>query len=234
MNKLDGFGPVYVINLKSRKDRKDYITKELKANKVKYELIEAVDGSTADFESMVINHKEVPITKNEMGATVSHLKAIKHYLDNSDSDYAIIIEDDLSFETVENWDFTFQEFVDSVDKDFDILQMCIIHNYNINKKLHIREAGDWSSACYFITRKWAEQLVAKHIVEDKYRLYRGNKSVADSIIYEKAKVYSIPLFTNNLEFDSNINQQNMTGSHLRSYNQIIKYWEVYSATKNNS
>jgi hypothetical protein len=226
MNKLENFGPVYVVNLKSRKDRRDYITKELKANKIKYELIEAVDGSTADFESMVINHKEVPITKNEMGATVSHLKAIKHYLDTSDSEYAIIIEDDLSFETVENWDFTFQEFLDSVDKDFDVLQMCIIHNYNINKKLHIREAGDWSAACYLITRKWAEKLVAKHIVEDQYRLYRGNRSVADALVYEKGKVYAIPLFTNTLEFDSSINKANMTGSHLNSRNQIIQYWKV--------
>lgn len=231
MNKLENFGPVYVINLKSRKDRKDYITKELKANKIKYEFIEAVDGSTADFESIVTNHKEVPISKNEMGATLSHINAIKHYLETSDSEYAIIMEDDLSFETVKYWDFTFQEFLDSIDKDFDVLQLCIIHNYNINKKLHIREAGDWSAACYLITRKWAQKLIDKHISEEKYRLYRGNKSVADSLVYEKGRVYSMPLFTNTLEFESDINKANMAGSHLRSRNQIIKHWEVVDATK---
>jgi glycosyl transferase family 25 len=231
MNKLDGFGPVYVINLKSRKDRRDYIVKQLKDNKIKYELIEAVDGSVVDFEELVNTPKQVPITKNEMGATISHLNAIKHWLETSDSDYGFIIEDDLSFETVDYWDFTFTEFLDSVDRDFDILQLCIIHNYNIVKKLHIREAGDWSAACYIITRKWAESLIKKHWDGKKYRLYKGNMSVADALIYEKAKSYSIPLFTNTLEFDSSINQSNMTGSHLSSRNQILEYWKVRDASK---
>ncbi len=232
MNKLEGFSPVHVINLKSRKDRRDYIFSELKERKIQYKLIEAVDGSKVKFEDLVVNPKEVPISKNEMGATVSHLNAIKTWLETSDSEYGIIIEDDLSFETVDYWDFTFDEFVKSVDRDFDILQLCIIHNYNIVKKLHIREAGDWSAACYLITRKWAEKLIKKHWDGKKYRLYRGNASVADSLVFYGARAYSIPLFTNNLQFESSINQVNMSGSHLSSRDQILEYWKVKHATKN--
>ena len=53
LNKLKGFEPVYVINLKSRTDRFDYIKKQLKENKVSnYTVVEATDGNSAIWDDL--------------------------------------------------------------------------------------------------------------------------------------------------------------------------------------
>ena len=104
LNKLKGFEPVYVINLKSRTDRFDYIKQQLEENNLSnFNIIEAIDGNSTDWENLVFNRHHLSLTDSELGATISHLSTIKKWLETSDSDYAIIIEDDLSFETVKYW-----------------------------------------------------------------------------------------------------------------------------------
>jgi GR25 family glycosyltransferase involved in LPS biosynthesis len=234
-NKLEGFSPVYVINLKSRTDRFNYIVNELKSNNVSdYEIIEAIDGASTDFNKIVHDRESLKISDSELGATLSHLKAIKHWLDTSVSDYAIIMEDDLSFETIKYWNFNFKDFVKSVEKKYNMLQLCIIHNFKINTDLHIRERRDWSAACYLITRNRAEVLIGNFYVDGKYKLPSGNvNAVADSLIYAKSRCYSQPLFTYTMDFETSIesignskqDKENPKGIHHRSRNEIIEFWE---------
>ena len=44
---------------------------------------------------------------------MSHLKAIKHFYEETDDDYCMILEDDVDFSTVRYWNFTWQEFFGS-------------------------------------------------------------------------------------------------------------------------
>ena len=225
-NKLKGFGPVYVINLEEREDRRNYIENALKnAGVKKYKLTKAINGNSPEVNDLIHGKEKIPLSNPEIGASISHLQTIKQWLEESNSDYAIIIEDDLSFETVEFWDFNFEEFLSSINKEYDILQFCIIHNYRINRKFHMKEKQDWSAACYLIKREWAQKLIDKHYVDGKIALYPNRESLADSLIYREAKAYSIPLFTFTLEFESSINQQHQNGSHKRSREQTTDYWK---------
>lgn len=225
-SKLDGFAPTYVINLESREDRLDYIIDAMKNIGIEnHTVVKAVDGNNVDLESLVHGREKLPLSNPELGATISHLETIKRWLGESDSEYTIIIEDDLSFETVDLWGFTFKDFLKSIDKEYDILQLCIIHNYKINRKLHIKEKHDWSAACYLIKRSWAEKLIAKHYLNDKIALYPNWESLADALIYNEAKAYSIPLFTYTLDFESSINQAHQQTSHKRSREQTLEYWQ---------
>ena len=116
LNKLKGFEPIYVINLESRKDRLEYIKNELEKNNIaEYEIFKAIDGSNFNFDEILFEKDKLKLSDNELGATLSHLKAIEHWYNTSDSEYAIIIEDDLSFETVSKWGFTFNEFLKSIN-----------------------------------------------------------------------------------------------------------------------
>lgn len=225
-NKLEGLSPLYVINLESREDRRNYILNAMqKAGIESYTLIKAVDGNNADLDSLLHGREKIPLSNPELGATISHLQTIKQWLEESDSEYAIIIEDDLSFETVGFWDFTFKDFLNSIDKEYDILQLCIIHNYKINRKFHIKEKHNWSAACYLIKRDWAQKLIAKHYIDNKIALYPNWESLADALIYNEAKAYSIPLFTYTLDFESSINKEHQKTSHKRSREQTLEYWQ---------
>ena len=225
-NKLKGFGPVYVINLEEREDRRNYIESALKnAGVDNYKLIKAMNGNDPIVNELIHVRERIPLSNPEIGASISHLQTIKQWLEESDSEYAIIIEDDLSFETVEFWDFTFEEFLSSIDKQYDILQFCIIHNYRINRKFHMKEKHDWSAACYLIKREWAQKIIDKHYIDNKIALYPNWESLADSMIYREARAYSIPLLTFTLEFESSINQEHQNGSHKRSREQTLEYWQ---------
>jgi GR25 family glycosyltransferase involved in LPS biosynthesis len=236
LNKLDGFGPIYVINLESRTDRLEYIKNQFKDIGIsEYDIFQAVDGASAVWEDLVFERSLLSLSNSELGATISHLGVIKKWLETSDSDYCIVIEDDLSFETVKYWDFTFKDFIESIDKKYDILQFCIIHNYKVNTSLHIREHRDWSAACYLITRDWAKSLIDKYFIDGKYVLPKDYKALADFIIYYKSKCYSKPLFTYSVDFETSITAPNNTkedkenpfGIHHKSRNDVISYWENY-------
>ena len=46
------------------------------------------------------------MTSGEIGCVTSHLKAIKHWMETSDSPYAVIMEDDCNLDLVKFWNFT--------------------------------------------------------------------------------------------------------------------------------
>ena len=52
------------------------------------------------------------MTSGEVGCTTSHLKALKHWLENSDEseDYLIVMEDDCDISTMQYWGFTWRQF----------------------------------------------------------------------------------------------------------------------------
>lgn len=240
LNKLESFSPIYIINLKSRTDRLEYIKNEFnKYNITDYTVVPAFDGNTFDFDSIVFEKDNLQLSNNELGATVSHLETIKYWLENSESDYAIIVEDDLSLETVNFWNFKFSDFIKSIKKPYDILQLCIIHNYKINPTLHMREARDWSAACYLIKRDRAKKLLEKYFIDGKYVFPKSRASVADSLIYSNSKTLSIPLFTYTMDFGSSINVEfdktaEETGKfdiHITSKNQTLDYWSNHDVPR---
>ena len=235
-NKLQGLDPIYVINLKSRPDRLEYMTKQFEENNLtNYNIFEAIDGESTDWEQLVFDRQSLYLTDSELGATVSHLSVIKHWLETSSSEYAIIMEDDLSFETVKYWNFTFDEYIKNINVKYDILQFCIIHNFNVNTSFHMREYRDWSAACYLVTREQAKSLINKYFIDGKYVLPKDHSALADFIIYYGSKCYAKPLFTYCVDFESSISAPNNTkedkanpqGIHFRSRQDVMSYWENY-------
>ena len=51
------------------------------------------------------------MSSGEIGCTTSHLKALNHWLNTSDSPYAVIMEDDCNLDTVHFWNFTWKDFI---------------------------------------------------------------------------------------------------------------------------
>ena len=228
-NALKDFGPIYVINLKSKEDRLAHIKKEFNKHNVKdYTIIEAVDGSSEDLSLLVDNIDSIPLSKNEIACSISHLKTIKHWLDTSTSEYAIIAEDDLVLDTVDNWQWNWNEFLSKINLDYEILQLSIINVYEINTSLHYKEFRDTSAACYLIKRPCAEKLVSNHIVNDKFVFNNKDRArlVADGLIYNGAICLSFPLFTYSIELDSSINKEHINTIHKKSRNQILDFWKT--------
>lgn len=234
MNKLNNFGPVYLINLKSDSHRLKSAKNEFKKYNIDdYTVIDAIDGRSSDL-SKIIYGKYPNLRSSEIGCIASHLKAINHWLSTSDSEYAIIMEDDISFDTVEHWQWDWDYVIKNVPPSAEIIQLVMIQNnpikFNLHKKMpysaNTKMNYAWSTACYLIKRSYAKALVREHIIDNKYRLnnYGFKNQAADVILYNLGTAYSMPLFTHILDQKNAINSDH-SEFHTRSRNFINSWWE---------
>ena len=226
--KLKGMGPVLWINLDTETDRQEHMNSLFDYYEIKNTRISAIDAR-GDNDATEFLHGRFPelITPGELGCTMSHLKAIKHFYYETDLDYIIICEDDIVFDTVEYWPFTWSGFMSSVPYDWDVLQCSITSTKNLRANLHPRLINDFCAAFYIITRHHAEKLIKHHVKGDKYRLDQKIKprATSEEIIYNSGRTYSIPMFTYRYDFDSGIHQDHIEVFHKQNVDGIMKFWK---------
>jgi len=167
------------------------------------------------------------MTSGEIGCTTSHLKAIKHWLDTSDSPYAIMMEDDVDLEVVKCWNFTWSNFTARLPYDWDVVQLAIICTGSLYVRLHKRFVNDFSTACYMITRHHAEKLIKYHVRGDKYKLDNGVKprAVADDLIYNSGNTYAMPVFLYRIALGSSIHPDHIDHFHKASHDGLYEFWK---------
>jgi FkbM family methyltransferase len=156
------------------------------------------------------------------GPTTSHLKAIKDWYFDTDEEYAFFCEDDISFEPIKYWNFTWEEFFNSLPEDWECIQLCWVREGDMfvfsagGLKLRHRCWCDWSACAYLIKRSHAKKLISNYYRNGSFNLdFVGNDShvrpkwakdpVAETIIFSPlgnpknidvnvSVVYGFPLF----------------------------------------
>ena len=108
-----------------------------------YTRISAYDGRDDDLSDIIKGRYPEDMNSGEIGCTTSHLKAIKHWLNTSDSPYAIIMEDDVSLDTVKFWDFKWVDFYSKIPYDWDVVQLAIICTGALHVLIHKRFVNDF-------------------------------------------------------------------------------------------
>ena len=187
--KLKGFGPLYIINLDDQPERMEWMANQLEEWEIKdYTRISAYDGrpSTGNDLSDIIKGKyPESMSPGEIGCVTSHLKALKHFVEETDEPYAIIMEDDCDISIAQFWTFTWRQFISRMPYDWDTVQLAVICPGELHVQVHRRFINDFSTACYVITRHHAQKLIKLHVRGSQYKLDNGVKPrpVADDLIY---------------------------------------------------
>lgn len=226
--KLKNLPPIYYLNLDDQSERNQYMEEQFKYWEIEnYTRISAYDGRQDDLSDIIKGRYPENMTSSEIGCTTSHLKAIKHWMDTSDSPYALFMEDDIDLDIVRFWNFTWKDFVSKLPYDWDVIQLAIICTGNLHVRLHKRFVNDFSTACYMITRHHAEKLLKFHIRDGKYKLDQGIKprAVADDLIYNSGNTFSIPLFLYRIELGSSIHPEHIDVFHRASHNGLLEFWQ---------
>lgn len=223
MNKLDNFGPIYVINLEDRADRRDYISKMFKKHGVSdYRFFKAYDGRPLDGQYVM--------TGGEIGCSMSHLLAIKDWYESSETDFVVIAEDDLSLDNVKYWDWSWDDLLNSIDFTFDIFQIStwaldVGMPEDIKPTKKFRNDHQYLTTCYLISKEGARQILEKTLGSNgEFDLdFNDDDNVADhKLLYGNVKnYYVLPLFSPNVELMSDINSdqkivrlQKMASEHV--------------------
>ena len=221
---LAGFPPLYYINLNRRKDRDTHMKQYLKKYKLNGTRVEAFDGSVAGFYDDLVEATPPHLRDVEIACTLSHLNAIRQWLDTSDSDTAFICEDDLSFDTISSWGCTWKDIESQIPHYWDIVQMCVIHHpqREIILNLHHRTMYDYSTACYLIHRRYAQKLMSLYW-NDATKLWKLDMVVpfpltSEEAVYRPGACLSVSLFT----FTGTMGSDIQSKDHLDQYHNFSK------------
>lgn len=183
---IDKIMDVYVINLKHRTNKRDYMKTQLNNCNLKCKIFEAIDGSLLNLDSLinrniVSQNKSREFMKREMrrgeiGCALSHI-LIWHSMLASEKEYFLIFEDDAIL--VKNFKTKLLDLLQDVSTvDWDILYLnkncnkhfgknCVGKDYT-NLTIHPSRIG-YGLYGYVINKKFAEKCFNK-IYNDNIKL----------------------------------------------------------------
>jgi len=230
--KLKNLPHVYWLNLDSDVDRCQYMENQFKYWEVEnHTRISGYDAREDDVSYHLKGRIPDNVTQNELGCCLSHLKAIKHFYENSNEDYCLIVEDDVNLDIAKYWNFTWTDFFSLLPYDWDCVQLTTICTGDIHVKLHLKFINDFSAAIYLISRHHAAKIIKNHVRGDKFKLDNGVKprAVSEDVILETGKTYTIPLFLYNLNLGSTIHPEHINVFHKAPHDALLQYWQQSGA-----
>ena len=233
-SKLEEFPSVYYISLEESTERQKNIENQFKRYNINPKAI--ISKRFSECGDIIMGKYVYGLNDGTKGCAVSHLKAIKEWYENTDEDYAFFCEDDLSLETVQYWNFTWKEFIESLPEDAECVQLLYIRNDGKIPSLNLveREFDNWAVTAYIIKRDYAKKIIDTYCINNSYKLELPNQELlplVENLIYNLGKVYSIPLFVENIKLkstftvDSNHDSKLHSSTHEKSYIKIMELWE---------
>ena len=228
--KLEGLPKVLWINLDRFPDRKKYMEDQFDYWDIKdHHRITGIDGG--EFESYLKGTVPPQMNDGECACVMTHLNAIKYFVEETDLDEVMIMEDDVDLSTAKHWDFKWKDVRRKVPINFDALQLTIINPNGITLKLHHRFINDFSAACYVITRHHATKLLKLHQRGSQWKLDQNirPRAVSEDLILDSGKSYSTPLFNYRLDMGSAIHEEHIDIFHKGSNNALVDFWRENGA-----
>lgn len=253
IDKMKDFPNIHYISVVDDSDRRDLLHKKFKEygveeTKLFPHLFERYDDST---HNVITEFSDWKLSLGSRGPVTSHLKAIKEWYETTDEPYAFFCEDDLSLDTVKYWQFTWNEFFNSLPKDWDCVQLVLLREtFNLfNNGFRHRCWCDWSACAYLITRNHAKNLIQNYYPESNNTFYLDNKSVdihareewakipvVETTLFSNfgdGKIYSCPLFVEDV-INCNSSYLNLMGfkqgqcdkHHENSYSYYMNWWKT--------
>jgi hypothetical protein len=201
MNKFDLHSIINYINLEESIDRRNFMENQFH----EYGITHYKSFVTKPFDTYKNNCKITGRFIDDVhhhGTTITFLRCIKNWLDDTNEEYGIFIEDDTSFETSKYWSFTWSEFVNSLPVGWDIIQVIRLNDWGDDRipqlSFRSRNWDDWGASC-IMTRSYAIKLISSYMINDtEYHLDILNTNlmpIVENILFcGLGSCYNIPLF----------------------------------------
>jgi len=203
-DKLKGLPTIYYVNLDHRTDRRDYMESQFDYWKISnFHRISATKYlSTEDYKwQHLVLDENLKIASSLVANSITHIEMIKHWLETTDEEYLIIMEDDYDLSLIEYWNFDWNYLMNNIPANWDCIQLGFENQEIIMFYLHPCQKNSGFGPC-LINRHYAEKLVKIHFINDKFKLITSSNitlkhyyASIDWWILEDGLTYSIPLIT---------------------------------------
>lgn len=187
-----------------------------------------------------------------LGGFTSHFRAIRDWYENTNEPYAIFCEDDLSLETVQYWNFTWEEFFNKFPSTWGCVQLSLtrsegeMFNY-FQPEVHFRTRcwDDWSACSYLMKREHAKKLLDAYYNSDEFLFtsYKGIdehlrpawalRPIIETYLYtlvDNHSLFVFPLLVEGDGFDSTIWGEKKRPDYSRE--SILDWWKTKGKNMN--
>jgi len=155
LNKLKNFPNIHCVSLEENFDRRNLLLNEFSKygiSEINFSLSKKYPENNHIIEGEYLDDNII----NLRGAdcSVSHIKTIDKWIQETNEEYAFFCEDDLSLETVAYWNFTWDEFYSKLPDDWECIQLFIISDHFKVESLEIspRMWNFWGATAYIMKR----------------------------------------------------------------------------------
>jgi len=227
-------------SLEESSDRRTKLENSFKQYGIKFKSY--ISKRFHECNDIVIGEYVHTLNDGTKGCAVSHLQMIKDWYESTDEDYGFFAEDDLSLETLQYWDFDWEQFIEKTPSDADCIQLLTIRDEFSTFDIRKREWNDWGITAYIITREYAKRIIDTYISGDEYRLEIPNSNVqplVENLIFCLGDTYTIPLFVEDTSFistfenrDDDVNDGGKNNHKLAS-ELVLKWWKNKEKEKRN-
>jgi len=238
INKLENFPSVYYVSLEESTDRQKNLERQFAEYGITPTAI--ISKRYSDSDDEITGKFLDQMNGGAIGCAVSHLKAIRKWYEETDEEYAFFCEDDLSLETIKYWDFTWEQFIETIPEGSLYVQLLLIRDnyetFEIRKKLW----DDWAATAYILTREYAKLLVDTYCLSEKkfhLEIPGVNNCViplVENILFETVNKggSSIPLFVEDVKFATTFSPEedkevvnNQKRGHYEARETVLNYWK---------
>lgn len=234
-NKLKGFPTVNYISLEESKIRQQNLQSQFKhygvtnfrplISKRFNECSDVVTGPAVDV-----------LDSGTKGCVVSHIKMILNWInDDNNEKYGFFCEDDLSLESLEYWNFSWEDFVNKLPDDAECVQLYCIRDEQRDLKFENRWNTDWSVTAYIMTKDYARRIINQYYVSDtEFDLTvfdTGCYPMPENVIFfGHGKVYAVNLFLEDVDVGTTFDsvKSGVKENHIESYNYNLDWWKKNS------
>jgi hypothetical protein len=213
IKKLEGIPSIYYLNLDSEIERREYMESqfekwELKNGK-RFSGAQYLAKNYNDWKNIVHFNDIVPDRNHfhlKISIVISTLDMIRYWLETTNEQYLILMEDDYDLNLIEYWHFDWEYLMNNIPYDWDCIQLGYESWRHIKFFLHPKDETSWWGPV-LINRHYAEKLITLHYIHDKYLLIRKYGLAEHSTKYRVlglddsicrlGKIYQLPLITQN-------------------------------------
>ncbi len=212
-DKLKGLPTIYYTNLDHRTDRRDYMESQFDHWKInnfhRISSTKYLSSEQDKWEHLVLDSENLGYGVAAVANSVTHVEMIKNWLDTTDEEYLILMEDDYDLSLIEYWNFDWEYLMNNIPQNWDCIQLGYENSEMLYFFLHPVQPLHGFGPC-LINRHYAEKLVKLHYHDGyfKLNLRANNKGInriygtVDGFILEGGRTYSLPLITNNPDMGS--------------------------------
>lgn len=237
-DKLKDFPPVHFISIEESTKRRESLFRKFESHGIK-NITGHIFKRYEEGDGVLKGNRVKDLRLESKGPVTSHLKAIKKWHQETNEPYAFFCEDDISLETVKYWNFTWREFFESLPKDWGCVQLAWIRErfFHFGHKLRNRCWCDWSGCAYLISREHARMLIEAYHPDDDFHLDIKGSDVAvredwamvpviETVIFSAlTRIYSIPLFAEDVVECNSTYQEGQGYMHLDSHQKALDFWK---------